>query len=67
MGQGLQEGFVCGKAKEGKAAILPVNIVTFLGKKIGADNPYFVAGMPVVIEGNERLRPDQAVTVEGVN
>jgi membrane fusion protein (multidrug efflux system) len=53
--------------KDGKASILPVNIVTFLGNKIGADNPYFVSGMPVVIEGNERLRPDQAVTVEGAN
>lgn len=49
--------------KEGKAAILPVNIVTFLGDQVAADNPYFVAGMPVVIEGNERLRPDQPVVV----
>ena len=53
--------------KEGKASILSVNIVTFLGNKVGADNPYFVPGMPVVIEGNERLRPDQPVTVEGAN
>jgi multidrug efflux pump subunit AcrA (membrane-fusion protein) len=53
--------------KEGKASILPVNIVTFLGKKVGADNPYFVPGMVVVIEGNERLRPDQPVLVEGAN
>lgn len=51
--------------KEGKAAILPVNIVTYLGDKIGADNPYFTEGMEVVIEGNERLRPDQPVVVAG--
>ncbi len=51
--------------KEGKAAILPVNIVTYLGNTIGADNPYFVAGMDVVVEGNERLRPDQPVIVAG--
>ncbi len=51
--------------KDGKAAIMPVNIVTFLGSEIGADNPYFVTGMPVVIEGNERLRPDQPVTIAG--
>ncbi len=51
--------------KEGKAAILPVNIVTYLGDKIGADNPYFTEGMVVVIEGNERLRPDQPVVVAG--
>ncbi len=53
--------------KEGKASILPVNIVTFLGNKVGVDNPYFTPGMPVVIEGNERLRPDQPVKVEGAN
>lgn len=51
--------------KENKAAILPVNIVTYLGDRIAADNPYLVSGMPVVIEGNERLRPDQPVTVIG--
>ena len=49
--------------KEGKAAILPVNIVAYLGDKVGVDNPYIVPGMPVVTEGNERLRPDQPVTV----
>jgi hypothetical protein len=41
--------------------------VTFLGNKVGADNPYFEPGMVVVIEGNERLRPDQPVMVEGAN
>jgi len=51
--------------KEDKAAILPVNIVAFMGDRIGVDNPYIVADMPVVIEGNERLRPDQAVQVAG--
>jgi membrane fusion protein (multidrug efflux system) len=51
--------------KEGKAAILPINIVTYLGDKVGADNPYFVEGMAVVVEGNERLRPDQPVVVAG--
>lgn len=49
--------------KEGKAAILPVNIVAYLGDKVGVDNPYIVPGMPVVSEGNERLRPDQPVLV----
>jgi multidrug efflux pump subunit AcrA (membrane-fusion protein) len=50
---------------EGKASILPVNIVAFLGQKVGVDNPYITPGMMVVIEGNERLRPDQAVVVAG--
>ncbi len=51
--------------KEGKAAILPVNIVAYLGRKVAVDNPYIVPGLPVVIEGNERLRPDQPVVVAG--
>ena len=51
--------------KDGKASILPVNIVTFMGDKVGVDNPYIVPGMPVVVEGNERLRPDQPVEVTG--
>jgi multidrug efflux pump subunit AcrA (membrane-fusion protein) len=51
--------------KEGKAAILPVNIVAFLGDKVGVDNPYIVPGMNLVVEGNERLRPDQPVVVAG--
>lgn len=51
--------------KEGKASILPVNIVAYLGQKVAVDNPYIVSGLPVVVEGNERLRPDQAVVVAG--
>ncbi len=51
--------------KEGKAAILPVHIVAYMGPQIGVDNPYIVPGMPVVTEGNERLRPDQPVMVAG--
>ncbi len=49
--------------KEGKASILPVNIVAYLGDKVGVDNPYIAPGMMLVTEGNERLRPDQPVTV----
>lgn len=49
--------------KEGKAAILPVNIVAYDGEYIGVDNPYIVTGMPVVIDGNDRLRPDQPVEI----
>lgn len=49
--------------KDGKAAILPVNIVVYAGEFIGVDNPYIVPGMPVVVDGNDRLRPDQAVEI----
>ena len=55
--------------KDDKARILPVNIVSYEDEYMGVDNPYIVPGMPVVIDGNDRLRPDQAVTVanpEGV-
>lgn len=51
--------------KEGRASILPVNIVTFMGESVAVDNQYIVPGMGVVVEGNERLRPDQAVTIAG--
>ncbi len=51
--------------KDDKAAIMPVHIVSFMGDKVGVDSPHIVAGMVVVIEGNERLRPDQAVRVTG--
>lgn len=51
--------------KEGKAAILPVHIVAFLGDKVAVDTEYIVPGLPVVVEGNERLRPDQPVIVAG--
>lgn len=49
--------------KEGKASILPVNIVVYDGEYLGVDNPYIVAGMPVVIDGNDRLKPDQQVEI----
>lgn len=51
--------------KEGKASILPVNIVAYMGTKVAVDNPYIVPGLPLIVEGNERLRPDQPVMVAG--
>ena len=53
--------------REGKAVMLPVNIVTYLGNRVGADNSHFKEGMPVVVDGNERLRPGQAVLINGEN
>jgi multidrug efflux pump subunit AcrA (membrane-fusion protein) len=49
--------------KEGQAKILPINIVAVDGEYLGVDNPHIVPGMPIVVDGNERLKPDQAVTV----
>lgn len=51
--------------KDDKAAIMPVNIVSYMGKMIATDTPYITPGFPLVVEGNERLRPDQPVTVVG--
>ncbi|MBU0462181.1 MAG: efflux RND transporter periplasmic adaptor subunit [Proteobacteria bacterium] len=51
--------------KQEKAVQLPVNIVTYFGNRIGADNEHFTEGMPVIIEGNERLRSDQSVVIVG--
>lgn len=48
---------------EGKAAIIPIEIVSFSGDRAAIKSPHIQAGMPIVIEGNERLRPDQPVTV----
>ena len=51
--------------EDGKAVSLPVNIVTYMGDMVGVDNDHFKPGMPVVVEGNERLRPGQAVVMGG--
>lgn len=49
--------------KEGKAAMLPVKIVAFEGEYFGVDSPLVKAGMPIVVDGNDRLRPDQPVAI----
>ena len=53
--------------KDEKASIMPINIVSYMGQMVATDTPYIVPGFPLVIEGNERLRPDQAVMVVGGN
>lgn len=49
--------------KDGKAAILPVTIVSYMGTEVGVNDPYIQTGMEVVVDGNERLKPDQPVVV----
>ena len=51
--------------KDDKAAILPVTVVSYLGDRVAVSDPYIAPGMSVVVEGNERLRPDQPVTIAG--
>jgi RND family efflux transporter MFP subunit len=50
-------------AKNGKAVSMPVNIVAYDGKYIGVDNPDILVNMPVITEGNDRLRPNQDIEI----
>jgi membrane fusion protein, multidrug efflux system len=49
--------------KDGKAKILPINIVAYEKDYIAVDNKYITVGMSIITGGSERLRPDQAVKV----
>ena len=46
-----------------KATPVPVNIVSRMGDKVAVDNTNIVAGMTIVVDGNDRLRPQQTVEV----
>jgi RND family efflux transporter MFP subunit len=49
--------------KGGRAVAVPINIVSFVGEHACTDSPEIPKGMKVVVDGNERLRPQQLVTV----
>lgn len=49
--------------KEGQAKMLPIQVLAVDGEYLGVDAPHIVSGMQVVIDGNERLRPDQPVQI----
>lgn len=49
--------------KEGNATMLPVTVVAYLNQHVGVNNPHITVGMPVIVEGNERLQPGQPVVV----
>jgi hypothetical protein len=38
-------------------------VVAVEGEYFGVDAPHIKAGMPVVVDGNERLQPDQPVQI----
>ena len=48
---------------EGTAAIIPVQVVVYDGEYLGVQSPHIATGMPVVIDGNDRLQPGQPVQV----
>lgn len=50
---------------ENKATPIPVKVIGYKGRQAGVVSEHLKAGMPVIIKGNERLRPDQAVNVIG--
>lgn len=49
--------------KEGKAVPLPVRISAFVGEFAGIEGPAVTAGMSVIVDGGERLRPEQPVQI----
>ncbi|MCG8425777.1 MAG: efflux RND transporter periplasmic adaptor subunit [Chromatiales bacterium] len=49
--------------KEDKAQLIPVTIISRTDIAIGVNQNSIRKGMPVVIDGNDRLRPNQAVQV----
>lgn len=54
---------------EGKAQMIPVQVLGYQGGQAGISplgQPGLQPGMPVVVKGNERLRPGQAVAPEPV-
>jgi membrane fusion protein, multidrug efflux system len=51
--------------QDGVAKILPIQVSAVDGQYLGVEAPHIAVGMPVVIDGNERLRPDQPVMVVG--
>jgi membrane fusion protein (multidrug efflux system) len=48
---------------DGKARMMPIEIIARTSSLVGVNNPRITTGMPVVVEGNDRLKPDQAVQV----
>jgi multidrug efflux pump subunit AcrA (membrane-fusion protein) len=50
--------------KQAKAGMLPVNIIGYEGLNAGIEARGLEAGMLVVVDGNERLRDGQMVSVK---
>ena len=47
--------------KEGAASLIPVTVAAYMGMEAAVHGPGLTEGMDIVIKGNERLRPGQAV------
>ncbi|WP_428606219.1 efflux RND transporter periplasmic adaptor subunit [Sedimenticola sp.] len=53
--------------QDGKAKLMPIDIVTRTGNLLGVTRSPLAAGMQVVVDGNDRLRPDQSVQIVSNN
>ena len=51
-------------AQDGKATMLPVQVIGFEGLDAGVTSPGLKEGMLVVVDGNERLRNGQAIAFQ---
>jgi membrane fusion protein (multidrug efflux system) len=49
--------------KDDRAVPVPIRVVSYVGEFAGIGNPDFPDGMMVVVDGNQRLRPDQPVEI----
>jgi len=49
--------------KDNKAKMLSINILTYQGEYVGVNNDNIKAGMQVIIDGNDRLRPESLIEV----
>jgi RND family efflux transporter MFP subunit len=49
--------------KNGNAVRIPITVSTFTGEYAGIDSPSITAGMPVIVDGAQRLRPGQPVEI----
>jgi membrane fusion protein (multidrug efflux system) len=49
--------------KDGRAVPVPIRVVSYVGEFAGIEKSDFPDGMMVVVDGNQRLRPDQPVEI----
>ena len=57
----LQDQPMVFSVADGKAAMIPVKVVAYMGLQAAVLGPGLAEGMPIVVKGNERLYPGAAV------
>ena len=51
------------RVEDGKAIAVPIKVLARSGAWVGVDPAELPVGTPVVVDGNDRLRPDQSVQI----